>query len=193
MADTLLGPRFDEALAFACVLHRQQRRKGTEIPYASHLLAVASLALEHGASEDEAIAALLHDAAEDQGIEQLDAIRDRFGHAVAEIVAGCTDSKEDPKPPWRDRKLAYLDHLTKTTPSILLVTSADKLHNARCILLDYRELGEALWDRFSAGKDGVLWYYGELVSVLKKSKAPQKLVAEFERTVGEIERLADAA
>ncbi len=131
----MLTGRFDDAFHYAHRLHRSQMRKGTPIPYISHLMTVAALVIEHGGNEDQAIAALLHDAAEDQGgAETLDDIRKRFGDAVAEIVADCTDAWTDPKPDWRPRKEAYLAKLpAKPTPS-LLVSLADKTHNAEAIL-----------------------------------------------------------
>jgi GTP pyrophosphokinase len=156
----------------------------------SHLLAVASIALEHGATEDEAIAALLHDAVEDQGGEPVrEEIRRRFGDAVLEIVDGCTDSRTTPKPPWRGRKEAYIAHLAHASPSTCLVSASDKLHNARDLLLDYRLSGEAIWSRFHGGKDGTLWYLKALVSALR-GRAPEALVDELGRVVAEIERLA---
>jgi GTP pyrophosphokinase len=185
----ILGERFEQAVCLAMELHREQRRKGTSIPYASHLLAVTSLVLEAGANEDEAIAAVLHDSVEDCGAELLPTLRERFGEAVADIVAGCTDSQVVPRPPWRERKESYLQHLQTATPSMLLVTSADKLHNARCILLDYRKHGEALWSRFAGGREGVLWYYGALVDALS-ALAPSTLVDELARTVSELKSLA---
>ncbi len=146
MTRTQTWRRFEDALAYAARLHAGQRRKGTDIPYVSHLLAVASLAIENGADEDEAIAALLHDAVEDQGgRRRLHAIRRRYGARVAELVAGCTDADVTPKPPWRQRKVRYLEHLRTASPSVRLVSACDKLHNARAILADYRRLGDALW------------------------------------------------
>ena len=186
--------RFEEALAYAARLHAQQVRKGTDIPYVSHILGVASIAIEHGADEDEAIAALLHDAVEDQGGAATAAeIRRRFGDRVAEIVKGCTDAEILPKPPWRQRKEAYLAHLPAATASIRLVSAADKLHNARAILRDYRELGEALWARFNGGRAGTLWYYRALVIAFEaapEDKRSAPLVRELARTVDELERLA---
>jgi GTP pyrophosphokinase len=187
---TVLTPRFDEALVFAGHLHRCQVRKGTTIPYVSHLLAVAALVLEHGGGEDEAIAALLHDAVEDQGgAATRAAIACRFGEHVAVVVDGCTDAETVPKPPWRARKEAHLAHLRSASPSVRLVVAADKLHNARAILADYRLLGEALWGRFAGGRAGTLWYYRELAGVLRAGGSIP-LVDELERTVGELERLA---
>lgn len=165
-----LSPRFTDALQYAATIHRDQVRKGTVIPYVSHLMAVASLALEFGATEDEAIGALLHDAGEDAGGQaRIDDIRQRFGPAVAEIVAGCTDTVLDPKPPWRARKEAYIAHLPHAAPGIQFVSACDKLHNARSILRDYRTLGEALWTRFSGGRDGTLWYYAALLGAFRQS------------------------
>ena len=160
---TDLTERFQSALAFANKLHRHQRRKGTDIPYVSHLLGVASIALEIGADEDQAIAALLHDAVEDQGgAPCLAQIRERFGDRVAGIVSDCTDADTDPKPPWRGRKEAYIASLAHKPADSLLVSLADKTHNARAILDDLVVHGPALWDRFTGGRDGSLWYYEEL-------------------------------
>jgi (p)ppGpp synthase/HD superfamily hydrolase len=150
--------RFEAALTYAAHLHRDQTRKGTDIPYVGHLLGVASLVIEDGGSEDEAIAGLLHDAVEDQGgAPRLEDIRTRFGEGVAAIVAGCTDAHTIPKLPWRQRKEAYLAHLREATADVLRVSAADNLYNARAILEDYRALGEALWPRFSEGRDEILW------------------------------------
>lgn len=185
-----LTDRFEEALAFAARLHRAQIRKGTAIPYVSHLLAVAGIALEHGADEDEAIAALLHDAVEDQGGDATrQEIRRRFGDRVAQIVDGCTDAETTPKPPWRERKERYVAHIAEASPSVLLVSAADKLHNARAILADLRTCGEAVWTRFKGGKEGTLWYYRSLVEAFG-ARGPSPLVEELARTVAEIERVA---
>jgi len=181
-----LSPRFEEALVLACDLHREQSRKGTQIPYVSHLLGVTSLALEHGADEDEAIAAVLHDAVEDQGgAETAARIRERFGDRVADIVLACTDSDVIPKPPWRARKEAYVAHIRHATPSARLVSACDKLHNARAILADHRRLGEAVWDRFTAGRE-TLWYYRALVDAFA-ARGRSPVVEELDRTVTELE------
>ncbi|WP_119313948.1 HD domain-containing protein, partial [Calidithermus terrae] len=149
----MLSERFKDALGLAFELHMGQRRKGTDVPYLAHLLAVSAIVLEHGGGEDEAIAALLHDAAEDQGgRETLERIRRRFGERVAAVVEGCTDAWEEPKPPWRGRKEAYLAHLPGADAATRLVSCADKLHNARAVLADYRRLGEGLWARFQGGR-----------------------------------------
>lgn len=180
----MLTDRFDNALAYASRIHREQRRKGTSIPYVSHLLAVASLTLEHGGDEDQAIAALLHDAAEDQGGEErLADIEARFGPAVAKIVADCTDSWVEPKPLWRERKEAYLAALPHKNPASLLVSLADKTHNARAIVTDLRTHGEIVWDRFRAGRDGTLWYYARLADTFSRH-FPGPLADELNRQTG---------
>jgi (p)ppGpp synthase/HD superfamily hydrolase len=159
----MLTERFDEAFRYAHGLHRRQWRKGTSIPYISHLMTVAALVIEHGGDEDQAIAGLLHDAAEDQGGNQrLAEIRAKYGDAVAGIVADCTDAWTEPKPPWRPRKEAYLKALPNKPAASLLVSLADKTHNAEAILFDYRVLGVPLWDRFNGGAEGTRWYYGAL-------------------------------
>ena len=182
-----LSHRFEEALVYATRLHVDQLRKGTDIPYISHLLAVASLVMEAGGGEDEAIAALLHDGPEDQGgLETLDDIRVRFGKRVADIVAACSDTFESEKPPWKARKQAYLDHLLTADDATRLVSCADKLHNARAILSDYRRLGEPLWQRFNAGREDILWYYTELVRIFT-ANGPVSLADELARVVGYLE------
>ncbi len=189
----MLSERFTEALTYANHLHAKQIRKGSGVPYIAHLLGVASIALEYGAKEDEAIAALLHDAIEDQGGDVTrQEIRRRFGDTVTEIVDGCTDSETIPKPPWRERKEAYIAHISSASPSVLLVSSADKLYNARSILQDYRVVGEEIWQRFTGGKIGTLWYYRSLVEAFRQVKLTP-LVAELERVVVELEQLVAVA
>lgn len=184
-----LTPRFTAALTYAAQLHARQTRKGTRIPYIAHLLGVTSIALEYGANEDEAIAALLHDAIEDQGGPQTrDEIRRRFGETVAAIVEGCTDTDATPKPPWRKRKEAYVEHLHHASASVRLVSAADKLHNARAILADFRTDGDHLWDRFGGGRKGTLWYYRALVEAFRAAGSTP-LVEELDRAVTELERL----
>jgi len=166
----MLTERFDEAFNFAHRLHRAQRRKGTRIPYISHLMTVSALIIEHGGDEDQAIAGLLHDAAEDQGgAATLAEIRAAFGDRVASIVSDCTDAWVEPKPPWRARKEAYIAALPHKSPASLLVSLVDKTHNAEAILFDYRELGDALFARFNGGKDGTRWYYNTLVKVFNEA------------------------
>jgi (p)ppGpp synthase/HD superfamily hydrolase len=189
----ILSQPFEDALVYAARLHAKQIRKGTTIPYVSHLLGVAGIVLEHGGNEVETIAALLHDAVEDQGgADTREEIRRRFGDAVVSIVDGCTDAEVIPKPPWKERKEQYIARLSHASPSILLVSAADKLHNARAILGDYRALGENLWDRFNGGKEGTLWYYKSLVDAFKQAAgtALAPLIEELERVVGEIEKLS---
>ena len=185
-----LSARFQQALAYAVELHQQQVRKGGRVPYAAHLLSVAGIVLESGGDEEEAIAALLHDAVEDQGGAPIrDEIRARFGDRVTAIVDGCTDADTQPKPPWRQRKEAFVGSIPTASPSVRLVSAADKLHNARSILADYREIGEPLWDRFTGRKQGTLWYYRALVDAFLEA-GPSPLVDELERVVKEVEDLA---
>ena len=185
---SVVSDRFSKALQYAADLHAHQRRKISGVPYVAHLLRVAGIALGAGADEDEAIAALLHDAIEDQGGPKTrDQIRRRFGGRVVEIVDGCTDTDQSPKPPWRQRKEAYLAQLKNATPSVRLVSAADKLDNARSILISYRRFGEWVWDQFSGGRDGVLWYYRSAVEILKQA-ATNPLIEELERVVSEIEQ-----
>lgn len=188
----MLTSAFEKALVYAYRVHAGQKRKGSGVPYISHLLAVAALVLEAGGSETEAIAALLHDAVEDQGgWERLAEIKEEFGPEVTAIVEGCSDAFEEPKPEWWERKKRYLAHLPGASASVLLVSAADKLHNARSILVDYRDIGEEIWSRFKTGKEGTLWYYQELARVYRQSaKLPAALVDELERVVAELVRLA---
>ncbi|MCC5630504.1 HD domain-containing protein [Nostoc sphaeroides CHAB 2801] len=186
----MLSERFTTALTYATQLHANQVRKGSGVPYVAHLLGVASIALEYGANEDEAIAALLHDAIEDQGgAATREEIRSRFGDNVTAIVDGCTDADTTPKPPWRERKEAYIAHISNASSSVLLVSLADKLYNAQSILKDYRVLGESLWERFHGGKQGTLWYYRTLVDVFRKT-GTTIIIDELERVVSQIDVLA---
>ena len=186
----MLTTRFNDALVFAAELHAAQVRKSTAVPYVTHLLAVTSIALDYGADEDTAIAALLHDAIEDQGgAATREEIRRRFGDRVTAIVDACTDCDTVPKPPWRARKEAYIAHLACADPAARLVSLADKLHNGRSVLKDYRAQGENLWQRFTGGRDGTLWYYRAIVEVVR-GQEPADLVDELDRVVSEIERLA---
>jgi (p)ppGpp synthase/HD superfamily hydrolase len=186
------GSRLIEALGVAAQLHARQLRKGSEVPYLSHLLGTCSIALEYGADEDEAIAALLHDAIEDvQPVEEARAAVGAFGPRVLRIVEGCTDSDVHPKPPWRTRKEAYVAHVHEADASILLVSAADKLHNARSVVADLRRHGSATWARFTGGQEGSLWYYRALVDAFCANPAHQPdLVNELDRVVCEMESLA---
>jgi (p)ppGpp synthase/HD superfamily hydrolase len=183
----MLTERFKAALCYATDLHAAQIRKGSGVPYVAHLLGVTSLVLEYGGTEDEAIAGLLHDAVEDQGGQVTrQAIADIYGEDVAQIVDGCTDSDVTPKPEWRQRKETYIGHLASASKSVRLVSSCDKLYNARTILADYRVMGDALWERFKGGKkEGTLWYYQTLVEEFKKTDS-HPVYDELERTVNEI-------
>lgn len=185
-----LSERFSEALVYACTLHREQVRKGANTPYIAHLLSVCGLAIENGGDEDQAIAAVLHDAIEDQGGTATEVeIRLRFGDRVGDIVRGCTDSDITPKPPWRARKEAYIAHLAHTSNDVRFVSCCDKLHNARAIVQDFRAHGDEVWDRFTAGRDGVLWYYRSLANAfLAFGNTP--LTLELARTVDLMEQLA---
>ena len=187
-----LGERFVRAFEFAARAHATQTRKGKDLPYISHLMSVASLVLEAGGDEDMAIAALLHDAVEDQGGQPtLREIERRFGKRVAQIVWDCTDADTIPKPPWRERKEQYLGHLPSVSAESRVVAAADKVHNAREILADYREEGENVWRRFSGGRAGTLWYYRAIADELL-SLDSNRLTRELERIVTELERLAAA-
>ncbi|HXE89658.1 MAG TPA: HD domain-containing protein [Terriglobales bacterium] len=185
---TPLSPRFVRAFRLAARLHAGQGRKGTEVPYLAHLMGVASLVLEAGGDEDLAIAALLHDAVEDCGGQPtLRLIRRQFGSRVARVVEECTDADTLPKPPWRERKQRYLAHLPQASADGRLVSAADKLHNARAILTDYRLVGDGVWDRFKGGRDGTLWYYRALVETFRRL-GTNRVVEELARTVEELER-----
>lgn len=185
-----LTERYDQALVYASNLHRDQMRKGTAIPYISHLLAVSALVLENGGDEDQAIAGLLHDAAEDQGGQRvLDEIERRFGPSVKAIVADCTDTLVEPKPPWRPRKEAYIARLPKKPQRSLLVSLADKVHNATAILVDLRRVGPELWQRFNGGRE-TIWYYTALSEVFHRVY-PGILSSEFRDTVAAFARYDD--
>jgi (p)ppGpp synthase/HD superfamily hydrolase len=193
----LLSIRFSFALQFAAELHARQARKTTAIPYVSHLLAVSGLVLEHGGDEETAIAALLHDAIEDQVDEYAGDlrkdIRDSFGERVLRIVEECSDSPTSrEKGPWKERKLAYLAHLGHASPEARLVSASDKLHNLRCVLADYRRIGEEVWNRFTGGREGSLWYYRELAAAFARL-GPATLAEEHGRVLAELTQLAEPA
>ena len=187
-----LSGRFSDALVYAARLHGRQSRKVSGEPYLAHLLAVAALVLEHGGDEDEAIAALLHDAIEDQGGKAAaEEVLRRFGRPVSEIVEGCTDTDTRPKPPWRQRKEAFIARLPGASRSVRLVTAADKLHNVRSLLREYRLRGESLWDRFRGGRDGTLWYHRAVTDALSQA-GTTPLIEELDRAVLQLERLVGA-
>ena len=181
--------RLADAAAYALTIHAEQERKGAGTPYVAHLLGVASLVLEHGGDEDQAIAGLLHDAIEDVGPEQEAIIRARFGSRVAAMVRACTDADTMPKPPWRTRKEAYVAHLEHADQEAVLVSACDKLHNARAIVTDLRALGPAMFSRFTAGMDGTLWYYRALADAFVRL-LPGPLSCELDEAVVDMERLA---
>lgn len=186
----MFNERFEDALGFAARIHRNQRRKGVDIPYISHLLAVAALVIEAGGDEDQAIAALLHDAVEDQGgLPRAEEIRARYGYGVAAIVLDRTDTTEEPKPDWWPRKKGYLAALPAKPHRSLLVSLADKLHNATVIRRDLQTAGPALWTRFTGGRDGSLWYYRALADAFLAA-LPGPMALELDRVVAEIERTA---
>jgi (p)ppGpp synthase/HD superfamily hydrolase len=186
----MLTDRFERALVFATRAHAGQLKKGTSVPYAAHILGVASLVLDAGGDEDLAIAALLHDVVEDCGGQpRLAEIRRKFGPRVAHVVEGCTDTDEDPKPPWRKRKEDYIRHLRTADADTRLVSAADKLYNARLILADYREIRDAVFERFTGKREGALWYYRALVEEFRRGEQ-NRLTDELERVVIELERLA---
>jgi (p)ppGpp synthase/HD superfamily hydrolase len=191
----ILGDRFVVAAAEAVRLHARQARKGNRVPYVSHLLAVAGLVLEHGGDEDQAIAALLHDAPEDQGGEAtLAAICEEFGPRVGAIVAACSDTFATPKPPWQARKEAYIAHLVDLDAAmgadVWPVSLADKVHNARTIVADLRRDGPASLDRFTGGREGTLWYYARLADLFARLW-PGALADELVRLAAEMRALAE--
>jgi len=187
----ILGDKFDRALALASKLHRHQKRKGSEVPYISHLMGVAALVLEDDGDEEEAIAGLLHDALEDcaEDISGED-LEEQFGPRVRELVEACTDTPLDfeggRKPDWKARKDAYIARIASGEMS-LRVSLADKVHNVRCLLRDHRLEGAAVWERFSADKDETLWFYRALAVAYRAGGAEGFLIEELERTVAEIE------
>ena len=186
--------RFDRALLYATHVHGGQVRKGTSTPYVAHLLAVAATVLEYGGDEDLAIAALLHDSAEDQGGEaRLEDVRNRFGARVAGVVEACSDSLAntsagESKPHWRERKEAYIAHLQNAQEDILRVSLADKVHNARAILRDLRkpDVGKKIWSRFSQPREKTLWYYRSLADTFCKV-LPGQLAEELREIVSVLE------
>ena len=183
-----LTERLDEAFRYAHEVHARQSKKGTTVPYLGHLMGVCSIVLDDGGNETQAIAALLHDAAEDHGGRaRLEDIRSRFGDEVARIVEDCTDSWEKTPPPWVERKQAYIQHARKLPPESLRVSVADEVHNTYGILRDLRNVGDAVWDRHDASADDVLAYYESLVRAYREAGGG-KLVDELERIVRGIQR-----
>ncbi len=188
-----LTGQFSKALVYAELKHHNQVRKGGDIPYLGHLLSVAGLVINDGGSEDQAIAALLHDCVEDAGgPPTLDEIRKNFGEDVARIVRECSDTDEKPKPPWRERKSAYVNHLAEVSQDTLLVSVADKLDNARSMLRDYHEHGPTLWERFTVkNSNDHFWYYDGLLKAYRKRGLDSWMVDELDRVVNELKRLVE--
>lgn len=196
----LLTERFDRALHYATRHHARQLRKGTPVPYTAHLLAVASLVLEMHGDEDEAIGGLLHDVVEDGGgSKALDEITEQFGRDVADIVLANSDSVDEgqPKNSWWDRKKTYVTAMTHKSPPALRVSLADKLHNARSILIDYRTHGDDVWARFKQGQGlATRVYYRELARAFERERARMgehagPVIDELRRTVDAITALAE--
>ena len=181
-----LTSNFEQALIYATQLHANQTRKVDKIPYISHLMSVSALILEAGGTEDEAIAGLLHDAVEDQGGKATrEEIRQKFGETVVEIVDGCTETDITPKPPWKERKIQYIENIRNGSDSVKLVSQADKLHNARSLLIGYQNQGDKLWDYFSGSKEDKLWFYGELLKIYQQGNV-NFMTVELERILAEL-------
>lgn len=190
----MLTERIGRALALAVEAHDGQKRKGTEIPYLAHPMGVASIALDHGADEDQAIAALLHDAVEDGGEHFAEIIREQFGDRVADIVAGCTDGVPDAsgvKEAWLPRKERYIAHLRESSDDVLLVSGSDKLHNARAIVEDLLNVGRSVFDRFTATPDQTIWYYETLSEIFTERATP--IAKPLSETVRRMKQLANEA
>jgi len=188
----LFDERLERAFAYAVRLFGNQRRKVGGTPVVCHLMAVAALVGEAGGDEEQMIAALLHDAAEDAGGERtLENIRQQFGQRVAEIVDWCSETLQYPKPPWQPRKQAHVQRLYQAPPDALLVFLADKVHNARCLVASLRRLGPAVFERFSGGQEGTLWYCREMVRLFRKRLPECDLTDELTRTVEEIHRFLE--
>nr|MDQ2731363.1 HD domain-containing protein [Armatimonadota bacterium] len=179
-----------EAFCFANRLHGGQTRKGTKIPYMTHLIGVMALVIDNGGDEEQAMAALLHDAVEDQGGQRtIDEIKRRFGDRVALIVEGCTDTYTEPKPEWLPRKKQYLEHLNGAPVEVRLVSLADKVHNTRAIVSDRNQIGDKVWERFTASREQTLWYYGELLRIFTSFGDCPPLVDALRSAVEELNRV----
>jgi (p)ppGpp synthase/HD superfamily hydrolase len=183
--------KYKKAIDYAFALHSNQYRKGTTIPYFTHLVSVSNNVIENGGNTDEAIAGLLHDAVEDQGGEKtLKLIRKRFGNKVAKIVEECSDTKITPKPPWLERKKKYLSGMKKSTQSSLFVSLCDKLHNATCIVNDYQRIGRTLWKRFNASPKQMYWYYNSLyINFTKHLRNHKVLKRNYKNIVSEMKTI----
>jgi len=192
--------RFAEAFKYAAQEHRCQLRKGTTIPYISHLMSVSALIWENGGDEDQAIAGLLHDVIEDadppSAVPRIrQEILEKFGQRVLDLVEGCTDGVQDAsgeKAPWKERKESYLAHLGHEPAELLLVSCCDKLHNARTILTDLITHGESFFNRFAGKKEGTLWYYRQLSNIYQEKLPNVVAVRELGSVVDAIEKLCNA-
>ena len=194
----LLSPRFEKALVYANRLHACDKRKGTSVPYVAHLLGVCALVLSDGGSEEEAVAALLHDALEDHPNEtSREEIGKRFGARVLSIVEDCTDTPPDykggDKPPWRQRKESYVEHIRSSDSRSHRVALADKLNNITSTIVDYRRHGESVWERFNAGKEDQVWLYRTLVEAFREAGVKGPMFDEFAKVVKELDRMAGSA
>ena len=183
--------KYLEAYVYSFELHKKQTRKGSNIPYFTHLSSVSNLIIENNGTTTQAIAGLLHDAVEDQGgAKTLAVIKRKFGPKVAKIVDQCSDTTIKPKPPWKTRKIKYIKDIKNKTQDTLLVSLCDKYHNANCILSDYQKVGEEIWGRFTASKQETLWYYESLYKEFKKYlKNHLELIKAYKDTVDEMKRI----
>jgi len=183
---SVLSRKFESALAFANQVHAHQKRKDSGAPYFAHVIGVAALVLEDGGSEEEAIAALLHDTAEDQGGQaMLDEIAERFGKTIAQIVAECSDTLISPKPPWQARKENHINGLRTARPETIRIMLADKVYNSRNLLRSLQERGEIVWENFKGGRDGTIWYFQQMYAVFAETKSGYML-DEFARNIKRI-------
>lgn len=183
--------KYLEAYVYSYKLHKKQTRKGSNIPYFTHLSSVSNLIIENNGTTTQAIAGLLHDAVEDQGgAKTLAVIKRKFGPRVAKIVDQCSDTTIKPKPPWKKRKIKYIKDIKNKSQDTLLVSLCDKYHNANCILSDYQKVGEEIWDRFTASKQETFWYYESLYKEFKKYlKNHLELIKAYKSTVDEMKRI----
>jgi GTP pyrophosphokinase len=197
----MLSARFEDAVSYAAKAHADQVRKGSGVPYVAHLLGVAALVLEDRGGEDEAIAALLHDAVEDQGgPTRLEDIRGRFGERVAEIVEGCSDSIREegqPKADWWERKCAHLDHLAHVggdlAAPLLRVSMADKLSNLRATVRDAGLNGDGFWKVFRQGAASQLWYYGRMNDIFRARCPESTMLPELEALLAQLAEVVPEA
>lgn len=188
----MMSERFVGAMELANELHGDQIRKGTTVPYISHLLIVSGMVLQHGGNEDEAIGALLHDSVEDCGGKPVMVkIRKRFGDKIADLVDGCSETDIQPKPPWLERKKDYIENIKSAIPSVRLITCADKIHNASSIISEYRKVGEKVWDRFKANKNETLWFYSSFVAAMQEAGENRPILNELVLVVNELKELIE--